>query len=90
MVKPLLVLLGMQVFTLIWVLVIVNFSLLEQSRRDDLEALFNVIMYMCRGDLPWQGLRAKTKKEKYDKIMEKKIYYLPNKICENHPGIILL
>ena len=46
---------------------------IEQSRGDDLEYLGYILMYLNRGNLPWQGLVGGTQKQKYEKIVEKKM-----------------
>ena len=45
----------------------------EQSRRDDLESLGYVLIYFLKGRLPWQGMTAKRKEERYEKIMRCKV-----------------
>jgi len=61
-------------------------SILEQSRRDDLESLGYVLMYFNRGSLPWQGLRAATKRQKYERISEKKMSTPIEELCRGFPA----
>lgn len=57
----------------------------EQSRRDDLEALGYCLIYFLKGKLPWMGIDAKTRDEKYEKIMEVKSSVSPEELCEGLP-----
>jgi len=59
---------------------------IEQSRRDDMESLGYVLMYFNRSSLPWQGLKAATKKQKYEKISEKKMSTPVEVLCKGFPA----
>ncbi|GBF96098.1 casein kinase [Raphidocelis subcapitata] len=63
---------------------------IEQSRRDDLESLGYVFLYFLRGSLPWQGLQAATKKQKYEKISEKKMKTPFESLCKGFPQEFVL
>ena len=51
-----------------------------------MEALGYILIYFLSGTLPWQGLRAKTKAQKYEKISEKKLSTSVEELCKGAPG----
>lgn len=57
----------------------------EQSRRDDLESIGYIILYFLRGSLPWQGLKANHKRQKYEKIYECKMSTSIEMLCKGFP-----
>lgn len=59
---------------------------LAQSRRDDLESFGYVLIYLVKGNLPWQGVKAKDKIERNKKIGEIKQSMSLGKLCNGLPG----
>jgi serine/threonine protein kinase len=55
------------------------------SRRDDLESLGYVLIYLLADHLPWQGIKAKDKTTKYEKIYICKKGYNSRCLCEELP-----
>ena len=58
---------------------------IEQSRRDDLESIGYLIIYLIKKRLPWQGCQGSTKNEKYNKILEKKLSISTESLCRDLP-----
>jgi serine/threonine protein kinase len=58
---------------------------LEQSRRDDLEAIGYILIYLFKGRLPWQNLPIDDNEEKYRKIMELKMNIPVDRLCQDMP-----
>ena len=59
-----------------------------QSRRDDLESLGYLIIFLLVGKLPWQGKVSHSKEDKYYKIREIKRQTSAQKLCEGLPSQI--
>ena len=57
----------------------------EQSRRDDLESAGYVLIYFIKGGLPWQGMPANNKEEKYRKILRMKNKITAKELCKGIP-----
>lgn len=58
----------------------------EQGRRDDMECLAYSFIYMAKGELPWQGMRAKDKEDKYKKIYKMKSEMPLELLCNGLPN----
>jgi serine/threonine protein kinase len=58
---------------------------IELSRRDDIESLGYVLVYLLLGSLPWQGLVTANRQEKYYAIQNQKMSIPPEILCENLP-----
>lgn len=56
---------------------------LELSRRDDLESIAYVLIYLQKGRLPWQGKRSDYEETKYHKIYMEKMKHTPEALCKD-------
>lgn len=56
----------------------------EQSRRDDLESIGYILMYLLRGILPWQNIKA-VKTDKYTLIGQRKKMIITEQLCHGFP-----
>ena len=50
-----------------------------------MESIGYVVMYFLRGMLPWQGLKANNKRDKYERIKEKKLTTSIEVLCKGYP-----
>jgi serine/threonine protein kinase len=57
----------------------------EQARRDDLESLGYVWLYLLRGSLPWMGLTGRDQKQKYARIADVKSRTSFEQLCRGFP-----
>ena len=51
-----------------------------------MESIGYVALYFLRGMLPWQGLKANSRNEKYNEIKKKKLAVSIDKLCEGYPS----
>jgi serine/threonine protein kinase len=58
---------------------------IEQARRDDIEAIVYILIYLIKGYLPWQGIKAYDKKEKFEKILLAKMATPIEVLCRDLP-----
>ena len=57
----------------------------EQSRRDDIESIGYMMIFLMKGSLPWQGRVNSNPKKKYDTIKKIKIETKLTDLCEGLP-----
>ncbi|KAK5263192.1 hypothetical protein LTR96_011392 [Exophiala xenobiotica] len=55
------------------------------SRRDDLESVGYMALYFLHGSLPWQGLKAPSRQEKYRLVFERKQTIQVAELCHGLP-----
>ena len=62
----------------------------SQSRKDDLESIGYLLIYLYRGSLPWMKIKHKEKYERYRLIGNKKINTTEEELCDKLPNEFLI
>ena len=57
----------------------------EQSRRDDLESIGYMLIYLIKGKLPWDNIKIDNKRTSYLKFSQYKKNISPELLCNNLP-----
>jgi serine/threonine protein kinase len=58
---------------------------IEQSRRDDIETIGYVLVYLLKGMLPWQNIKSRDDKDRYRMIMDRKLAMTAEDLCLGYP-----
>eukprot|EP00830_Metopus_es_P007492 TRINITY_DN17119_c0_g1_i1.p1 TRINITY_DN17119_c0_g1~~TRINITY_DN17119_c0_g1_i1.p1 ORF type:complete len:216 (-),score=27.13 TRINITY_DN17119_c0_g1_i1:82-729(-) len=58
----------------------------EQGRKDDLEALAYIFIYLLKGSLPWQGIQEKSMDDLEAAIHKKKLTISATELCQDLPS----
>lgn len=58
----------------------------KQAHRDGLESLAFILIYFLCGSLPWQGLKATSKKKHECIVRDKKMTTSPDNLCHGLPN----
>ena len=61
----------------------------EQSRRDDIESIGYMIIFLMKKKLPWQGIKGNSYKECYHKLYLMKKYIEMEELCKGLPSEII-
>ena len=57
----------------------------DQSRKDDLESIAYILIYLYKGKLPWQKIKNKDKHKRYALMGEMKINTSEEELCKDIP-----